>query len=173
MVQFAVTLYQPWASLIALGVKQHETRGWRPCAAAHGATIAIHAGKRRVFPDLEEIPLLSGQVENLIHADHLPAGEVVATARLASSFRVQSWVQHGDGGYAARATQVSGEPVEPWPRIDVYGDWTVGRWIWVLRDVAVLVDPLPARGEQGLWRVRQDLADRIAAAAKRPAEVEP
>ena len=43
----AVTLYQPWASLIALGHRTTETRSWPAPRSLVGSRIAIHAGKRR------------------------------------------------------------------------------------------------------------------------------
>lgn len=43
----ALTIRQPWATLIALGVKTIETRSWRAPQALIGQTIAIHAGKHR------------------------------------------------------------------------------------------------------------------------------
>lgn len=46
----AITLHQPWASLIAEGVKTIETRGRRdPWRSVIGETIAVHAGAR--WPD--------------------------------------------------------------------------------------------------------------------------
>lgn len=39
----ALTLWQPWASLIALGVKTIETRGW---STNYRGPLAIHAAKR-------------------------------------------------------------------------------------------------------------------------------
>lgn len=43
----ALTIRQPYATLIALGVKTIETRSWRAPQALIGQTIAIHAGKHR------------------------------------------------------------------------------------------------------------------------------
>lgn len=40
---WALTLTQPWASLVVLGEKRYETRSWRPPAARIGERIAIHA----------------------------------------------------------------------------------------------------------------------------------
>lgn len=40
----ALTVRQPWASLIASGAKRIENRTWRPPAALMGQRIAIHAG---------------------------------------------------------------------------------------------------------------------------------
>ena len=43
----ALTVWQPWASLIAHGWKPYEFRGWRAPAAFVGERIAIHAGARK------------------------------------------------------------------------------------------------------------------------------
>lgn len=42
----AITLHQPWASLIALGVKKIETRSWPAPKGLIGQRIAIHAGSK-------------------------------------------------------------------------------------------------------------------------------
>ena len=39
----ALTLWQPWASLIAWGEKQYETRSW---STEYRGLLAIHASKR-------------------------------------------------------------------------------------------------------------------------------
>ena len=44
----ALTVWQPWASLIVAGVKPYEFRGWPAPRAYRGAEIAIHAGARPV-----------------------------------------------------------------------------------------------------------------------------
>lgn len=49
----ALTLHQPWATLIGLGVKSIETRSWAAPKSLIGQRIAIHAAKR---------PWSSGQV---------------------------------------------------------------------------------------------------------------
>ena len=40
----ALTLYQPWATLIAIGAKKIETRSW---GTNYRGPLAIHAGKNR------------------------------------------------------------------------------------------------------------------------------
>lgn len=44
----ALTIWQPWASLIIAGAKPYEFRGWIPPQSIVGQTIAIHAGARPV-----------------------------------------------------------------------------------------------------------------------------
>lgn len=92
----ALTLHQPWASLIAVGAKSIETRSWR---TNYRGPLAIHAGKRvpssslRVgeygvrgfgrtglalvgpgLPEFRSTPRLEGYL--------LPLGKVVASATL-------------------------------------------------------------------------------------------
>lgn len=46
-----ITLWQPWASLVAYGIKTIETRSRRsPWSCVAGETIAIHAAKREPRP---------------------------------------------------------------------------------------------------------------------------
>lgn len=42
----AISLWQPWASLIACGAKPYETRSWAPPRSMIGQPIAIHAAKK-------------------------------------------------------------------------------------------------------------------------------
>ncbi len=42
----AITIWQPWASLLACGAKQYETRSW---ATSYRGPIAIHAAKKNVL----------------------------------------------------------------------------------------------------------------------------
>lgn len=42
------------------------------------------------------------------------------------------------------------------------GDYRPGRWAWLLEDVVRLVNPVPARGRQGLWFLsEQQLGDTL------------
>ena len=45
---YAIALHQPWASVIALGIKTVETRSWPAPARLMGQTVVVHAGKRAV-----------------------------------------------------------------------------------------------------------------------------
>src|SRR5580765_585368 len=42
----ALTIWQPWATLIVAGAKPYEFRGWQPPQSYVGKRIAIHAGAR-------------------------------------------------------------------------------------------------------------------------------
>lgn len=38
-----------------------------------------------------------------------------------------------------------------------WGDWTLGRYAWKLRDVVPFEKPIPMRGRQGLWKLDEPL----------------
>ncbi|GJD92876.1 hypothetical protein [Methylobacterium iners] len=46
-----ITIWQPWATLIVLGAKPYEFRGWAAPRALRGKRIGIHAGARKVKRD--------------------------------------------------------------------------------------------------------------------------
>ena len=86
---YTITLWQPWASLIADGVKQYETRSWKPPWHLVGKRIAIHAAKRKIT-EQEFYVDLEGKVrwEMYFRYGHLngtkksPTAPVVATAEI-------------------------------------------------------------------------------------------
>ncbi|PZO07622.1 MAG: hypothetical protein DCF29_03730 [Alphaproteobacteria bacterium] len=132
----AISLWQPWASLIAAGVKRHETRHW---ATQYRGPIAIHAAKT-----LD----LAGAPDQLIEAisgpywtKDLPLGVVVAVGRLADCERAERVADH-----ATRADLTA-------------GNFARGRFAWRVEDVRRLITPVPLVGRQGLfnWLPPEDL----------------
>ena len=124
----AITLWQPWASYIAVGSKRYETRSW---ATSYRGPLAIHASARKMTEGerdlLEDYPFPHGY-------GPLPFGAVVATCELVECVRMT------DAAIAAR------ECIE----LDL-GDWYPGRFAWCLVNVVSLSEPIPAKGAQGLW----------------------
>ena len=121
----AITLTQPWATLVAIGVKQIETRSWR---TFYRGPLAIHAGKK--FS-----PRFDSQIRKVLDANsiyELPTGVIVATCTLVRIIRIYP------------------DNVPPAPEF-YFGDYTAGRWAWHLSDVVALAKPIPARGSLGLW----------------------
>ena len=85
----ALTLYQPWAILIAELLKHFETRRWRPPEVQIGQRIAIHAGK---VADawFRKSPL----VTRALGTETLPSGAIVALAVLVSVHRTpRAWAE--------------------------------------------------------------------------------
>lgn len=129
----AVTLHQPYASLIAVRMKPWETRGRR---TSHRGPIAIHAGLvcRTCFPD--DLADELAEEFGIDWSRTLPRGGVVAVGVLADCV-----------------------PAETVPEIErVWGDFAPGRFAWRIEEVRTLHPAIPARGCQGMWDWTPDVA---------------
>ena len=134
----ALTLHQPWATLISIGEKRIETRHW---ATKYRGPIAIHAAKTihsyaREWWDDEWLEWVLG-INGIESTHDMPLGAVVATARLVDC--------------RLMTREYIDETIKAHPAEVLLGHWSVGRFAWVLDDITRLNDPVPARGEQGLW----------------------
>lgn len=143
----ALSLWQPWATLIVVGAKRIETRDWGPPFAVYGERIAIHA-TRGVGPAGEAAfrRLCDSQpfhaslaAAGYGRADELPRGAVVGTVRLARASRID--------------TASARELEERNPREFAFGNYAPGRWAWVLEDPQRLEPPLETGGQRKLWDV--------------------
>jgi hypothetical protein len=128
----AISLWQPWATLIALGHKQVETRHW---PTNYRGPIAIHAAKRPLQEEERDILDMLGDWHGIrLEEEELPFGAIVATARLVVCERM------------TRPMILSTSDLEQ----DV-GNWEPGRYAWLLEEIEALPEPVPARGAQGIW----------------------
>lgn len=136
----ALTLTQPWASLIASGAKHIETRGWR---TEYVGPLAIHAAKgfppeaeafckKQSFSRALKAAGYSQHDERTWNAWGLPLGVVIAIV----------WLEQVE--HITSHTQVSEQE-------RAFGDYTPGRYAWKVSEVYRLRTPLAARGTLGLW----------------------
>jgi hypothetical protein len=127
----AITLWEPWASYIACGMKRYETRSW---ATRYRGPLAIHAANRRLGEDEADLlidwPLPDGY--------RISWGAVIAICRLADCQRTEDAIP----GLRVEAT---------YDRELDLGNWGGGRFAWRLEAVERLEDPVFVRGRQGLW----------------------
>ena len=149
---YAITLHQPWASLITLGIKTVETRSWPAPERLVGQTIAVHAGKRVVRK-----PGVAVENEMWAHLGEdwrkvIPVGAVLATVTLAGMARVKHVNPTTGHAVHDRSTEVGCAVGLGQTRIDPWGDFSPDRWLCLLADVRALPDPAPAIGHQSFWR---------------------
>jgi hypothetical protein len=158
----ALTLTQPYATLVAIGAKRIETRSW---STRYRGPLAIHAAKslRPVggTNGLTELCHTELFVHALAHHGYvvqipgyatplpLPLGVIVANCTLVDVVpvedvlcRVQIRPRDYDTGYYLWSVDDSER---------AFGDYTPGRYAWLLADVRPIDPPIPATGRQGLW----------------------
>lgn len=155
-----LSLHQPWASAIALGLKRIETRGWR---TSYRGPIAIHAAlaceqDAAIYPDVAAAwERFRAELDLSRFASHtwregvpaaLPAGAFVAIADLAGI--------------------VATEEIHPGPEEARFGNYAPQRFAWVLSHVLPVLPPVPERGHQGLRPAAAGLDELLRARAGAP-----
>ncbi len=123
----ALSLTQPWATAVAIGLKQWETRGW---ATRYRGPLAIHAAKNfpRWAKEFAQAEYTLGRLPS-----PLPRGAIIATCELVGcrpTFEIEPEIS----------------AIEK-----LYGDYGEGRFAFHLVNVKLLPKPIPARGSLGLW----------------------
>lgn len=153
----AITLTQPWATLVAIGAKQIETRSWW---TSYRGPLAIHAAKgfpcdtralcvARPFREALELGgvlFRSAPREHQYHVPEpyrmvsdLPLGAIVAIVRLDDVVETRALAPISD-------------------QEDAFGDFTHGRFAWLLADIKRLPSPIPCKGALRLWTVPREVA---------------
>lgn len=145
----ALTLWQPWASLVALGHKRVETRCW---TTKHRGELAIHAsanlppvwlGRSRFSPEFaDEVAdvlnvrrdrddRLGPHVDSAVRA--LPRAAVLCIVRL----------------HEIQVTRAVRETLSH--RELIFGNYEDGRYAWFVEVLEKFEQPIPAKGNRLLW----------------------
>jgi hypothetical protein len=158
-----ISLWQPWASAIALGAKRVETRSW---ATNYRGPLAIHAAKRFMVNEMIHYASCwnwKGALRGSLFDKHtgrtdwenfLPLGCVVATCELVEcrptgSFTLQEIEEK-------RRPLLETSDIYDWTERQM-GDFGLGRFGWVLKNIKPLPHPVPWKGSQGFFEVPDDL----------------
>lgn len=159
----AITLTQPWATLVAIGAKKIETRSW---ATKYRGRLAIHAsrglgaigGNRGLNQIVAQEPFWStlmaaGCTFGRRAPTGLPFGVIVATCELVDCQMI-GVLPDGTPAYMA---------YDEWPPVlqavqepeRSFGLYNAGRYAWILDNVRALPKPIPAKGALSLWEWNQ------------------
>ena len=125
---------------MAAGIKHNETRSWytnyRGPLAIHAAKQTILTGWARYTSDeaAEVICRRMGLPEIFNGPEVFPSGVILAIVNLTDCIKITP------------------EYISTLSRDEIaLGDYTIGRYAWVLEGVDKLPRPVPAKGRQGLW----------------------
>lgn len=143
----AISLWQPWATLMAIGAKKIETRSWY---TNQRGPVAIHAAKKwtdnlvltctsRTFGAALGIDRRA--YDNIIEykkdlTAYLPFGAILAVGILTDCVKTTlSNIPEDDEYY--------------------FGDYTPERFMWKFEKIIKLPEPIPYRGAQGFFNIRE------------------
>lgn len=133
-----LSICQPWATLVILGVKRFETRSW---STRHRGPLAIHASK--TFRDearllFEQEPFRTELLKAGFRSSaDLPRGMILGTVELIACLGTADLVTRGliDAREAA------------------FGDYSAGRYAFELRAPKPLQTPLRWSGQLNLFEI--------------------
>lgn len=142
----AISLWEPWATAWAIGLKRGETRSWQPSDEAMGQPLAICSAKTERDPEtgeslrdwfhcrLETCEASSRAFEAAgIHVwRDLPRGHVIAICNL-------HIVRSTTGADLTRGLEAT------------WGNFSAGRYVWLPEKMTRLDTPIPVVGRQGLF----------------------
>ena len=145
----AITLWQPWASLIATGAKTFETRSWKTtyrgplviCSAKGGLSkseLIHHLCFSSISEGLASIrkkPADPSRPYSVLSLYDLPKGYALCVVNVVDCKKTDDLTQ-GEIG--------TDKPV---------GDFSLGRYAWKLDLLYVFAEPFPVKGQQGFFNV--------------------
>lgn len=164
MAMKALTLTQPWATLIACGAKRIETRSW---STTYRGQIAIHAAKglgpvggKRGLQEQCAVPAFEsalgewferfGAMRSAERAGWvMPLGAIVALAVLADVRRIDTKLR----------AEVLAQTITP-NEIE-FGNYDSGRFAWYLEDVLYLEQPIECNGALSLWELPPEVESKV------------
>jgi activating signal cointegrator 1 len=123
----AITMEQPFASFVCIGVKTIETRSW---STDYRGSVAIHAADNyaRVVDSYYRSILSSAGLD----PDKLSTGKIVAVAQLVD------------------CKEVITSQIPCYPQL-AFSNFTPGWYALKFADIKSLKKPIPAQGSNRLW----------------------
>lgn len=169
----ALAIRQPWASLIAAGVKHHETRSW---STAYRGTLLIYAardlgrGGRSAYGDLlmdlvDEMH--DDELEAVVRQGQLLVDQSTGDDRRSGPVEYMPLDRPPLGRIIAVCDLIAVHPASEralqYPDDERFGDYGDGRWAWELAAVRPLARPILWRGGPEMWEVPADLKSAVKA----------
>ncbi len=132
----AISLHQPWASFIAMGLKRFETRNW---TTNYRGTLVICSAKKNTKQQRSNYTELAKCLNISLSKypwANFPLGKAIAICELTDCIKMTE------------------EIIYQQPENElVCGHWEVGRFAWQLENVKALDSPFSVKGQQGLWDI--------------------
>ena len=126
-----LSIKEPFASLICYGIKKIETRSWK---TNYRGEIYIHASlaKCKIDNDKKE------KINLLLKDKDLNYGMIICKAKLIDCIYI-------DDDFVNKIKLNENEYL--------CGDYSIGRYAWVLSDIEVLDEKIPVKGHLGIWNL--------------------
>lgn len=125
-----LSLTEPYATLIKKGYKKVETRSWK---TSYRGELYIHASSTKI----PKITRKNVELMNLINDTNLNYGNIICKCNLVDCIKMTN-------EYIANMKENNYKEF-------ICGEYSEGRYAWILDDIQVLKDPLKAKGHLSIW----------------------
>lgn len=136
----ALSLWQPWGSLIAYGFKQYETRSWY---SDYRGPLVIQAAKSTKGLPPWNSTIMDTLKSIGVEPNDLPRGCALCVVDLVEVVRAET-VRDSVSEYEK-----------------AFGDWRTSRFVWKLENPRRIDPPIPMRGYQQIFDIDPETRQRI------------
>ena len=126
-----LSLTEPYATLIKKGVKTIETRSWK---TNYRGKLYIHASSTRIPREYKS----NQELMSLVDIEELSYGNIICCCELTDCVLMTD-------SFIEEIMKNRNEYIS--------GIYVPGRYAWILRNIAVLDQPIPAKGHLGIWNL--------------------
>lgn len=142
----AISLWQPWASAIAAGLKTIETRSW---STPYRGPLAIHAAKRWTAAEQDFLfSRMRGPNAEYFRRIGITRGADVPLGCIVATCEIYGCVSTNDEPPAFHQVM---------PTEFVWGNFSVNRFAWLLRNIKQVSPCVPCIGRQGFFEFPEQL----------------
>ena len=139
----ALTIREPWASLIVSTNKKFETRDWK---RNYRGLLAIHSGKQSV--PVEDYPL---GLEEILDDLEITQNDLNNNKQKIIAIATLKEIHLMTDKFINEQTELE----------RLTGFWEPGLYAWELTNIKPLSEPIAARGMPGLWEVPDNIYVQI------------
>ncbi len=140
----AISLHQPWASLIAMGLKNFETRSWGTKYRGLLVICAALKNTKQQQSNYEDLASSFG-LDLTVHPwSSFPLGMAIAVCDLVDCIEMTE-------DFINEQSETE----------RCCGHWEPGRYAWKLENVQPFPQPMPIKGKQGLWNIPPDEFEQL------------
>ena len=130
-----LSLTEPYATLIKLGKKKIETRSFK---TNYRGELYIHASSTKIPKEWKN----NKELMSLVDGNDLSFGLIICKCNLVDCVYM-------DEEFLDR---IKKDKLE-----FICGDYRLGRYAWILKDIEVLDKPIFAKGKLGIWNYEENI----------------
>ena len=124
-----ITIREPYTTLIKEGIKQIETRSWK---TNYRGKLFIHVAQKKIPKDL----LANEELMALVKNQEFSYGKIICECELEDCIYM-------DAEFIEKIKQNHQE--------FICGEYKIGRYAWIIKNIKVLDKEIIAKGKLGLW----------------------